>query len=115
MCHHYESFFDKSNLTSLKAYLRQNLGKKIFTDHFTKYSVDLIRSYKIDSKSERISGEDFSFSKIIEGDWILYNKKHIDELKMQKYNFPDFSILKTNNYKKIVAFNEFIFYEKIIQ
>ena len=115
MCHHYEIFFDKSNLTSLKAYLRENSGKKIFTDHFTKYGVDLIRSYKTESKSERILGNDFNFRKIIEGDWILYNEKHIDELKMQKYNFPDFSILNSKEYKRIATFRDFVFYEKIIQ
>ena len=54
MCHHYETFFDKSNLTLLKSYLRENPEKKIFTDHFTKYSVDLIRSYKTENKSDRI-------------------------------------------------------------
>ena len=115
MCHHYETFFDKSNLTSLKAYLRENPEKKVFTDHFTKYSVDLIRSYKTESKSERILGEDFNFGKISEGDWILYNKKHIDELKMQKYNFPDFTILNSNEYKRIAAFHNYVFYEKITQ
>jgi 4-amino-4-deoxy-L-arabinose transferase-like glycosyltransferase len=115
MCHHYETFFDKSNLTSLKAYLRENSERKIFTDHFTKYSVDLIRSYKNEIKSERILGEDFNFSKIGEGDWILYNRKHIDELKMQKYNFPDFSILNSDEYKKTATFRDFVFYEKIIQ
>jgi hypothetical protein len=115
MCHHYETYFDKSNLISLKAYLKENSERKIFTDHFTKYSVDLIRSYKTESKSERISNEDFNFSKISEGDWILYNKKHIDELKMQKCNFPDFSILNSNEYKRVATFRDFVFYEKIIQ
>ena len=115
MCHHYETFFDKNNLTSLKDYLRGNSEKKIFTDHFTKYSVDLIRSYKSGNKSERILGEDYNFGKIIKGDWILFNKNHIDELKMQKYNFPDFSILNSKEYKRIATFNDFVFYEKIIQ
>ena len=115
MCYHYEIFFDKSNLTSLKVYLIENSEKQIFTDHFTKYSIDLIRSYKTESKSERISGKDFNFSKISEGDWILYNKKHIDELKMQKYNFPDFSVLNSNEYKRVATFRDFVIYEKIIQ
>ena len=46
MCHHYEIFFDKSNLNSLKTFLRDNSERKIFTDHYTIYSVDLIRNYK---------------------------------------------------------------------
>ncbi len=115
MCHHYESYFNSSNLNSLKTFLTKHPNKKIFTDHFTKYSIDLIRRYKKLSKSERILGDDFNFDKVKSGNWILYNKKHIDELRMQKYKFPDFSVLKNNNYKQVAVFSEFIFYEKVIQ
>ena len=115
MCHHYEIFFDKSNLQSLKVFLRDNSNKKIFTDHFTKYSIDLIRGYNTEDKPARILGKDFNFSEVKDGDWILHNKKHIDELKMQKYAFPDFSTLNTKNYRRIAAFRDFIIYEKIRQ
>jgi 4-amino-4-deoxy-L-arabinose transferase-like glycosyltransferase len=112
MCFEYTVFFDKHNLNSLKIFLRQNSSKTIYTDHFTKYSVDLIREYKADN-SERILGSDFDFSQIIASDWILYNKKHIDELVLQKYQFPNFDLLDTNEFKKIASFNDFIFYEKL--
>jgi 4-amino-4-deoxy-L-arabinose transferase-like glycosyltransferase len=112
MCFEYESFFDKDNLNSLKSFLRQNPSKTIYSDHFTKYSVDLIREYKADN-SKRIIGSDFNLDQISVGDWILFNKKHIDELKLQKYSFPDFSILNTNEYRKVTSFKDFIFYEKL--
>ncbi|MBT8379701.1 MAG: glycosyltransferase family 39 protein [Ignavibacteria bacterium] len=115
MCHHYDIYFDKSNLISLKSFLRENSHKKIFTDHFTKYSVDLIRSYEATSKSNRILGKGFNFNKVEKGDWILYSKKHIDELKLQKHEFPDFSILNSMSFKKISEYNDFIFYEKTVQ
>jgi hypothetical protein len=111
MCFEYENFFDKDNLNSLKTFLRDNSSKIIYTDHFTKYSVDLIREYNADSK--RILGNDFNFNQIAKSDWILFNKKHIDELQMQKYQFPDFSILKTNGFKKVASFKDFVFYEKL--
>ena len=43
------------------------------------------------------------------------NKKHIEELEMQKYEFPDFSVIDSEGYKKVASYNDFIFYEKIIQ
>ena len=111
MCFEYQIFFDKENLNSLKSFLRDNSSKTIYTDHFTKYSVDLIRDYKADSK--RILGNDFNFSQIAKSDWILFNKKHIEELQMQKYKFPDFSILNSNKFKMVASFNDFIFFEKL--
>jgi 4-amino-4-deoxy-L-arabinose transferase-like glycosyltransferase len=115
MCHQYEMFFDKENLDSLKTFLIENTEKTIYADHFTKYSVDLIRSYEHKNSSERILGKDFDFTTIKIGDWILYNKKHIEELEMQKYEFPDFSVIDSEGYKKVASYNDFIFYEKIIQ
>ncbi len=113
MCTHYEIYFDKENKSELKSFIAENQQHKIFTDHFTKYSVDLIRHYSDLSKSERILGTDFSWNKILKGDWVLYNQKHIDELKLQKYNFPDFSILKSNLFSRVKNYGDFIIYEKV--
>ena len=111
MCFEYQDFFDLKNLITLKDFLVENPSKVIYTDHFTKYSVDLIRNYKAHN-SKRILGDNFNLSQINKGEWILYNKKHIEELEMQKYTFPDFNILKSNEFKKLASFNDFIFYEK---
>ena len=111
MCLAYQNFFDVENLDNLKNFLRENSNKIIYTDHFTKYSVDLIRSYE-DDNSKRILGKDFNFNRIKNGDWILFNKKHIEELEMQKHNSPDFNILNSNEFRKIASFKDFIFYEK---
>ncbi|MDZ7623288.1 MAG: glycosyltransferase family 39 protein [Ignavibacteriaceae bacterium] len=112
MCFEYENFFDKDNLNSLKSFLRDNPAKMIYTDHFTKYSVDLIREYKSDN-SNRILGNDFDFNQISKGDWILFNKKHIEELQMQKHQLPDFNVLTTGQFKVVASFNDFIFYERL--
>jgi 4-amino-4-deoxy-L-arabinose transferase-like glycosyltransferase len=113
MCGHYENFFDKDNITELKAFLSDHTDNKIYTDHFTKYSVDLIRNYSNLENSERILGKDFNLARIIPGCWVLYNQKHIDELKLQKYQFPDFSILKSKMYNEAKSYGDFIIYEKV--
>ena len=112
MCFEYRTYFDIDNLNQLKSFLRENPAKMIYTDHFTKYSVDLVRGYK-DDNSHRILGKDFNLDEINSGSWILFNEKHIDELKLQKFDFPDFSVLKKGNFKQVASFKDFIFYEKL--
>jgi len=112
MSFEYQNFFDSNNLRSLKNFLRNNSTKTIYSDHFTKYSVDLIRGYELNN-SERILGDDFDFNQLDSGDWVLYNKKHVDELKLQNYQFPEFAVLSSNHYRKVASFNDFIFYEKL--
>ncbi len=112
MCFQYQVFFNSKNLDELKFFIRENSTKMIYTDHFTKYSVDLIRAYEGEN-SERILGKDFNISGINSGSWILYNKNHIDELRLQHFEFPDFSILKSRDFKKVASFKDFIFYEKL--
>ncbi len=112
MCFEYQNFFDRDNLNSLKVFLRDNPSKTIYTDHFTKYSVDLIRAYE-SGNSKRILGSKFNFNQIGKGEWVLLNKEHIEELQMQKYKFPDFLILNSNQFKKVATFNHYTFYEKL--
>jgi hypothetical protein len=112
MCFEYQIFFDKENLNSLKTFIIENPSKTIYSDHFTKYSIDLIRGYKSDN-SKRILGRNFNFNQLQNGDWVLFNKKHIDELELQKYQFPDFSILDNQSFKNVASFNDFILYEKL--
>ncbi len=112
MCYQYRIFFDTENLDDVKKYLREHPTQTTHTDHFTKYSVDLIRGDS-GSNSLRILGKEYNFAQIKNGDWILFSKKHIDELILQKYEFPDFSIIQSSALKKINSFGDFVFYEKM--
>jgi hypothetical protein len=113
MSTHYEVYFNKKDIKNLIVFLSEHPEKKIFTDHFTKYSVDLLRNYNDLKKSERILGDHFNWETIKQGEWVLMNKKHIDELKLQRYKFPSFSILQSDAFNKIEQFGDFIFYEKV--
>jgi 4-amino-4-deoxy-L-arabinose transferase-like glycosyltransferase len=113
MSSHYEIYFDKQNISELKSFIKENPHRKIFTDHFTKYSVDLLRNYSDPSNSERISGKDFDWMNIEPGDWVLYNIKHIEELQLQKYEFPDFAKLNSNLFSEVKRYGNFIIYEKM--
>jgi hypothetical protein len=112
MSFHYQTFFDIDNKIELKKYLRSIPDKTIYTDHFTKYSVDLIRSDEDELYSKRIINPEFKWDTINSGDLVLFSKAHIEELELQKFDFPDFQILFTNEFQKINEFNEFKFYQK---
>jgi len=112
MCSHYEVYFNKENGDEFKTFLSDNPGKFIYTDHFTKYSIDLIRGYDKKNISEKILGQNFNLNKIKAGDWIVYSKKHIDELKLQQFQFPDFENLSSAAFEEVKSFRDFKVYSK---
>jgi len=112
MCTHYEAFFNKEENNLFKAYLKNIPGKMIYTDHFTKYSIDLIRGYDKSGNSEKISRKDFDWNQLGISDLVIYSEAHIDELKLQKYEFPDFRILFSDEFQEIKSFSNFRIFEK---
>jgi 4-amino-4-deoxy-L-arabinose transferase-like glycosyltransferase len=112
MSTHYEVYFNKKDISNLKTFLNEHPEKKIFSGHFTKYSVDLLRNYHDLTKSERLLGNEFDWETVRSGEWVLFNQKHIDELKLQRYDLPSFSILQSVLFNKIEHFGDFITYER---
>ena len=112
MCTHYETFFNKTENNLFKAYLKSIPEKMIYADHFTKYSVDLIRGYEKPGNSLRISGKDFNWNQLEINNLVIYSEAHIDELKLQKYEFPDFRILFSDKFQEIKSFSNFRIFEK---
>lgn len=106
MSNAYEEYFQKNNLTGLNNFLRSHLKNLIATDHFTKYSVDLIRGYSADSPSVRFR----DIERLSAGTLILYNQKHIDELELQGYSFPKFNF-KSSTFEHIKTFGDFDIYK----
>ena len=113
MTYNYSTYFNINELDELKSYLKSNNEKIIYTDHFTKYSVDIIDCYPDPLRTKRIYGSDFNINELKQGDWILYKFEHINELKEQGHKFPDFTSLQSNKYLKIFESGGFILYEKV--
>ena len=113
MCQHYETFFNKKDNEAFKEFLGNNT-ERIYTDHFTKYSIDLIDGYAQPVRTQRILGKDFNLKRIKSGDLVVYHKKHIKELEGQSYVFPDWTVLESPLFIKSAGFGEFIIYEKSV-
>jgi 4-amino-4-deoxy-L-arabinose transferase-like glycosyltransferase len=113
MTYSYTNYFNVKELNALKSYLKSNSERIIYTDHFTKYSVDLIDGYPNPLRTKRISSSEFNIDKINQGEWLLYKFEHVNELKEQEHTFPDFTILQSNKFLKIFESGGFILYEKV--
>ena len=113
MTYQYTSYFNINELNKLKKHLRSIPEKIIYTDHFTKYSIDLIDGYPEQLRTKRIKDIDFNLNKVKQGEYILYKYEHINELKEQGHTFPDFTILLSKKYKNIFESGGFILYEKV--
>ena len=112
MTAHYSIYFNVNDLNKLKSFLRTHSEKNIYTDHFTKYSVDLIDGYPEPSRTKRIFGSDFNIDTLKHEDWLLFRQEHINELLEQKHTFPDFKMLQTEKFKEIFEAGGFTIYEK---
>ena len=113
MSNQYLLFFQKPDLNEMKEFLVTKAAYPIYTDHFTKYGVDLVLNYSTSTSTHRISGTEFSFNSLPANCYVIYNKKHIDELKLQGFDFPNFDLLVQSNFTLIKTFGDFKFFKKL--
>ena len=113
MTYHYSVYFNVDDLNKLKSFLRSNSEQIIYTDHFTKYSVDLIDGYSEPLRTKRIYSSDFNINKLKSGEWLIYKPEHINELVEQGHKFPDFSLLRSEKFTLIFEAGGFLIYEKV--
>ncbi|HEX3074205.1 MAG TPA: hypothetical protein VHP30_11390, partial [Ignavibacteriales bacterium] len=107
----YKAFFDVENKKELKTFIAQNADTEIYTDHHTKYGVDLIRFYE---KGAHILLDEEQVRNIQKDGIVIYNKEVLDELKMQghKYNITA-GKLTQNKFVLVKKFGSFEAYKKI--
>ncbi len=108
MSHEYQNYFDVKNNQQFIEFVQANKGKTIYTDHHTAYGLYVISGYgnkriKIFTDKPKIQLQPNSL--------LIYNKDEIDELKKQKFIFPDFNELKDSKLKLINKFGKFGVFE----
>lgn len=114
MCNQYEIYFNTVNREAFEKFVERNADKNIYADFFTKYSIDLLLNYRNEKNRKIISGNTFDFNELKKGALVVYDKNHIDELKLQKHILPKFGELNSAEFKLIGSFGEFKVYEKIL-
>jgi hypothetical protein len=107
----FQKFFDIHNKNLFKQFIRDHTEKVIYSDHHTAYGIRLIQKYKTNEKVKLLTNTDSLDVK--RGEFVVYSKPVIDELKKQNYKFPDFGQLTSASYQLVDNFGQFEVYEKI--
>ncbi len=110
MTKNYSNYFDLENLKNFKHYLFEDKSQFIWTDHFTKYSIDLLKNYK-ENNVKIFDGNNFSPDNMNRGDLFIYNKKHLDELVLQGYKFVNFNLSDTDKFILDNKFGDYSIYK----
>lgn len=113
MCQQYWVFFNHRHNDEFKNFLKTHTGQTIYSDHYTKYSIDLIDGYRQPLRTARISGEDFNLLAIPGNSLVVYVPNHISELEKQGHQYPAFDVLISNNFRLIFQSGIFNIYERI--
>jgi hypothetical protein len=110
MTDHFRQYFDMDNIEIFEQAVKAEPDRIIYTDHFTKYSIDLIDKYKRPSRVIRLncSGENI----IPSGSLVVYHTGHISEIAKQGFNYPEESYYRENGFEEINRFGSFILFEK---
>ena len=105
MSYEYRGYFDVESKAEFKEYISGIDGKQIFTDHHTKYGVDLIRGYR---DYQNVKLLDKLTTHANQGDIVIISKKKLDELKLQGF---DYEFENFNNSPEKYKFGEFEVFE----
>jgi len=112
MCRSYDIYFSTENLSRFKNFLKIHQNNLIYTDHYTGYGINFMEGYKNQNNILNLEEENFNPAAIPMQALVILNENNIDELKLQKYKFPNLNFVKGNNYKLIFSSDNYKVFEK---
>jgi 4-amino-4-deoxy-L-arabinose transferase-like glycosyltransferase len=114
MCKSYNIYFGTETLSRFTKFLKIHQKDLVYTDHYTGYGINFIEGYKNQNKILNLEEGNFNSAAIPKQALVILNKKHIDELKLQKYKFPNLDFVKGEKYKLIFSSNDYKVFEKTL-
>jgi len=109
----YQKYFGISEKNEFKNFISDNPTEIIFTDHHTKYGIDLIDGYPNIRRAKRISNLDWDERNILPKSYVIYNSSVVDELEKQGHEFKLFQDLFSEKFKLIEVISGFEIYQKV--
>jgi 4-amino-4-deoxy-L-arabinose transferase-like glycosyltransferase len=109
MSNSYLKYFNVDSNILIKNYIINKKEHKIYSDHFTKYSIDLLSGN--DTTGVSFSNQTINKKFISKNSLVIYNKKHIDELILQGYNFDGLDTLIQNDLILVDSIGDFNIYK----
>ena len=108
----YQNFFDIEEKNKFKDFIHRMDDEFVFTDHHTKYAVDLIRGYDERVVVSSLSNKPTLLSELPKYSLVIFNEGVVNELQLQGYSLPNFELLKTEQFKMIEKYSDFEVYRK---
>ena len=110
MTDQFRQFFDIENAEIFEHAVKAEPHRIIYTDHYTKYGIDMTDKFKQPSRVIRLecSGENI----IPSGSLVVYHTGHISEIAKQGFKYPKESYYRENGFEEINRFGAFIIFEK---
>lgn len=108
-----QNYFGVEQKNELKNFIKENSSKIIYTDHQTKYGIDLIDGYPKLSRAKGITNLEMSISNIPPQSFIIYNPDVTNELMKQGHKFSLFSELYSEKFKLVDVIGGYEIYTKL--
>lgn len=109
----YQNYFALEKKNEFKKFISENTSEIIYTDHHTKYGIDLIDGYPEVRRTKSVTNSINSSGNIPLNSLIIYNPDEINELIKQGYMFKFFSGLSSEKFKLIDVIAGYEIYRKI--
>jgi 4-amino-4-deoxy-L-arabinose transferase-like glycosyltransferase len=106
----FRDFFDMDNIGKFNAFLRSEPGMILYTDHFTKYSIDLLDGYPEPLRTRRLNYD--KENNIPAGSYAVFHSGHTSEINKQGFDYPEESFFNTGKFRRAGEFGRFIIYQK---
>ncbi len=110
MTDHFRTYFDMENIASFNSYLRSNPEHLIETDHFTKYSIDLIDGFREPARTRRLGKDTEDI--ITDGAVIVFHPAHISEIRKQGFEYPDDEYFRSAGFVERESFGPIVIFTK---
>lgn len=113
MTNAYQNYFELESKNEFKKFIRENDSEIIYTDHHTKYGIDLIDGYPETRRTKSVTNLNIPLSNIPITSFVIYNPDEINELMKQGHRFKFFSELYSGKFKLIDVIAGYEIYRKV--
>lgn len=109
----YQNYFALEQKNEFKDFIRTHNSEIIFTDHQTKYSIDLIDEYPEIRRAKIVTDSEIPIYNIPPGSFVIYNPDVINELMKQGHRFKLFTELYSDEFQLVDIIGGYEIYRKI--
>lgn len=113
MTNEYQNYFAVEQKNEFKEFIRKHNIELIYTDHQTKYGIDLIDGYPKLRRTKIVTGIEIPINNIPPNSFVIYNPDVVNELMKQGHRFKLFSELYSGEFELVDVLARYEIYRKL--